>query len=212
MILPNWNAPLNVTAFTHLPEDGPFDSQPYTPLKQVHGNEVVILPLTNTEVAIADVALTRTAHTLCAIRTADCLPILITNKQGTEVAAIHAGWRGLATGVIEASFAKMISAPQNCIAWIGPAICNKCFEVGGEVREAFITKNTAFASAFQALPNGKYLGNLSLIAEIILNQLGLPEVSHSGICTVEDWRCNSYRREQGTDQRMITGIWFKNPS
>lgn len=208
MIIPNWNAPQNIKAFTLLSEDEPLDSA-LRFLQQVHGKKVVLFPSKQPDPIIADSVITRTQNTLCIIRSADCLPILISNRQGNEVAAIHAGWKGLVAGVIEETFEQLKSLPQDCIAWIGPAICGSCYEVGPEVRETFINKNPHFAAGFTKGRADKYFGDLPKIAEMVLKALGVLDVTLSGICTFEDTRCNSYRRQKGTDQRMLTGISFK---
>lgn len=211
MLIPNWIAPKNIQAFTYLPAD-PIFNIPF-PLKQVHGKKALILPYeSNATPPEADAVFTRTPNTICAIRTADCLPILVTSMQGNEVAAIHAGWKGLIAGVIEETFTHLHSTPKDCIAWIGPAICGKCFEVGPEVREAFINSNTRFAHAFTPGLVDKYFGNLPQIAEMILSDLGVETISQSDVCTVENLHCNSYRREHGSDQRMVTGISFTETS
>lgn len=210
MLIPHWNVPKNIQAFTQLSRDPPH-AFPF-PLHQVHGTRVVTLPYTQNTPPEADAAYTRTSNTLASIRTADCLPILLTNATGNEVAAIHAGWRGLAAGIIEKTFAQLQSPAQDCSIWIGPAICGRCFEIGPEVRHAFITKNARFASAFRPHFADRWLGNLPLLAEMILTQLGVEQIYQSQICSMEDLRCNSYRREKATNQRMVTGILFTDSS
>ncbi len=194
MIIPKWSIPKNVRAFTSLREDPHFE--PPFSLDQVHQNQVVLLPYPGNVWPKADAAVTRTPNIICSVRTADCLPILVTNQQGREVAAIHAGWKGLAAGVIEATFKKMYSEGKDCIAWIGPAICGQCYEVGPEF----------------PLPkeyrDGHYFANLPQIAEKILQDLGVTQICQSSICTMEEERCCSYRRQNGSDQRMITAISF----
>ncbi len=206
MIIPNWNAPSNVKAFTSLTEDPPFDI-PF-PLKQIHDCEAILLPYSQDYPPEADAAFTREPDVFCAIRTADCLPLLVTNLEGNEIAAIHAGWRGLAAGVIESTFLKLHSPAKHCLVWLGPGICGQCYEVGAEVRQAFLIKDPQLAPAF--IPNGQstYLANLPKIAEHILRALGVQAISHSGICSFENLRCNSYRRDKGSNQRMISVIGF----
>lgn len=208
MILPNWKSPSNINAFTVTRADPALTPAPRF-LKQVHGKTVVTYPSSAQDPLEADAVITRTPNTLCIIRTADCLPILVTNQKGSEIAAIHAGWKGLVAGVIEETFSQFKSNPNECIVWIGPAICQNCFETGPEVCEAFIGKYPKFATSFIKAENpNKFLGDLPKIANFILQTLGVQEITLSGICTVEDLRCNSYRREKGTDQRMMTGISF----
>jgi len=207
MIIPDWHIPSNVKAFTVTKED-PAYSAPY-PLRQVHQAGVVVLPYPGADRIEGDAALTHLPNVTCSIETADCLPLLVTNNLGTEVAAIHAGWKGLVAGVIEATFGSMQSQAKDCRVWIGPAICGQCFEVGEEVREAFLAKNPVFAEYFiKGAKAGKWYGNLAKIAKMILQDLGVAKVSLSEICTIEDLRCDSYRREKGTQRRMITGIYF----
>lgn len=178
-------------------------------LKQMHGKTVVLFPNQLPDPLEADAAISRTPETLCIVRTADCLPILVTNKKGNEVAAIHAGWKGLVAGIIEEAFIQIESEPQDCMVWIGPAICGNCFEVGPEVREAFINKEAHFAEYFKSgLAPDKFIGNLPQIATSILKALGVSDITQSQICTIEDLRCDSYRRENGSPQRMLTGISF----
>ncbi len=175
-------------------------------LKQVHGATAVVPPfLAGAE---GDAMITDLPGVVCAVKTADCLPILVSNHVGTEVAAIHAGWKGLAAGVIEATFAKMKSPGSQCLAWIGPAICQNHFEVGPEVREAFISKNKAWDIAFRPGAPEKFQANLSLIAEMILKDLGVA-VHQSGLCTYEDRTLPSYRRDNGTLMRMVSLCYIK---
>lgn len=170
-------------------------------LKQVHGATAVMAPFSAG--AEGDAMITDVPGVVCAVKTADCLPILVSNQSGTEVAAIHAGWKGLVSGVIEATFAKMKSPGNECLAWIGPAICQAHFEVGPEVREVFVSKNKAWDIAFHPGALQKFQGNLPLIAEMILKDLGVV-VHQSGLCTYEDRSFPSYRRDNGTLMRMVS--------
>lgn len=155
----------------------------------------------------ADAAVTSSVSHPLAIMTADCLPIVLCNQAGTEIAAIHAGWRGLLNGIIENTLKKMHSFPNTLMAWTGPAICKNCFEVGQEVPEAFMKRYAFTSSAFHP-HHKKSLGNLSKIAELILNQHGVDAVYHANACTFEQENCfYSYRRTPQTG-RMATLIWF----
>jgi YfiH family protein len=159
---------------------------------------VILLPVEYFAGVEADAVIAQRAQTLCAIKTADCLPILITNHVGNEVAAIHAGWKGLVAGVIQSTLAKMNSSSQACMAWIGPAICKDCFEVGPELKDVLMTEQ-----------RGKqYFADLPKMAELILRGVGVNTIFHSNICTMEELRCDSYRREKGSPQRMISVISF----
>lgn len=174
-------------------------------LHQTHSTTCVIVEdEANRE---ADAAITRSYQHPLIILTADCLPITLCNKQGTEIAAIHAGWRGLVNGIIENTVAKMQSSSQDLMAWIGPAICQKCYEVGSEVYETFTAKYAASQQAFKPV-NSKWLANLPQIAEQILNELGIKAVYQSELCTFEsETELYSYRRSSQTG-RIGTLIWF----
>ncbi|MDP1604029.1 MAG: peptidoglycan editing factor PgeF [Legionella sp.] len=182
---------------------------PSTPqwLEQTHSTlPVIIEEDTNRK---ADAAITRDPDVVLAIMTADCQPILLCNKQGTEIAAIHAGWRGLLNGVVENTIAKMNSSPSDILAWIGPAICPSCFEVGEEVREMYV-KQYPFAINYFKSKGEKWLANLPLITEKILQNLSVSNVFQSHMCTYEQNNdFYSYRREQQTG-RMASLIWFNN--
>lgn len=174
-------------------------------LSQIHSTKAVVIE--EDESREADAAITRSKDTVLAIMTADCLPILLCNKEGTEIAAIHAGWRGLVNGVVENTLNKMLSSPAQLMAWIGPAICQSCFEVGIEVKEHYENRYDFAASAFKPQHN-KWLANLPLLAEKILNNSGVLDVYQSNACTFEQKSdFFSYRRESQTG-RIATLIWF----
>jgi YfiH family protein len=156
----------------------------------------------------ADAPITRQTDTPLVILTADCLPITLCNHTGTEVAAIHAGWRGLYQGIIENTLNKMHSTPDQLYAWIGPAISQTHYEVGDEVYECFTGKHPKTALAFKP-NNGKWLANLPLIAEIVMNALGIHNVSQSNLCTYTQKNdFYSYRRAPQTG-RIATLIWIQ---
>ena len=140
VLLADWPAPDNIVAGTTL-RGGDESDLPAEPqwLKQVHGNRAVTLGGEDFDSAEpeADAVIGKQAGDLCVVRTADCLPILLCERSGAEIAAVHAGWRGLAAGVIDATVAKMSADPGAIIAWLGPAIAQPSFEVGDEVRAAF---------------------------------------------------------------------------
>jgi polyphenol oxidase len=179
-------------------------------LNQVHGINVVDAANT-TCVADADASYTNRRNVVCVTMTADCLPILICDTAGTLVASIHAGWRSLCDGVIEATVAKMGVETSQLMAWLGPAIGPNAFEVGGEVREQFIALDGQAQAAFK--PHGKkWLGNLYQIATQRLNILGVTQIYGGG--HNENWctftqkdRFFSYRRD-GVTGRMATLIWL----
>lgn len=174
-------------------------------LEQTHSTICVVVEEESNR--FADAAVTRSPlHTL-AIMTADCLPVMLCSKQGTEVAAIHSGWRGLANGIIENTLSKMQSTPEQLFAWIGPAICQSCYEVGGEVLEAYRARYSFASQAFRRKET-KWLANLPHLAQLLLNSLGILAVFQSKICTFEQNNdFYSYRRASQTG-RMATLIWF----
>jgi len=177
-------------------------------LSQVHGRAVVRAE-DAVEGAEADAAFTRRAGAVCAVLTADCLPVLLCNDVGTVVAAAHAGWRGLAGGVIEAALRAMNEPPPRLLAWLGPAIGPQSFEVGAEVRAAFLAHAPDAAAAFVAKENGKWLADLYRLATQRLNALGVSRVHGGGRCTfLEADSFYSYRREQTTG-RMASLIWLE---
>lgn len=233
----NWPAPSNVIALTTTRADGfslaPFDGNnmgfhvgdnpmhvranrealsssldlPNAPewLEQTHTNHCIVIE--DDKNRSGDATITRRSHTVLSIMTADCQPILLCNKQGTEIAAIHAGWKGLVNGIIENTVAKMASSPSDILVWMGPAICQSCFEVGDDVRDIYLQRYS-FANTSFKQRGVKWLANLPDLAKGILNQLGISNVYASDMCTYENKNeFYSYRREQQTG-RMATLIWF----
>ena len=176
-------------------------------LKQVHGINVLDAAQGGVEPE-ADGAFAVQPGVVCAVLTADCLPVLLCNRQGTKVAALHAGWRGLAGGVIEAGV-KALNVPGNdLLAWLGPAIGAGKFEVGEEVRSIFVEHDTQATSAFCATREGKYLADIYQLARLRLQSLGVTAVYGGGFCTVSDnSRFFSYRRD-GVTGRMATLVWL----
>lgn len=159
----------------------------------------------------ADAAISSSSKHPLVILTADCLPIVLCNQQGTEIAAVHAGWRGLFHGILANTISCMQSNPMNLMAWIGPAICQSCYEVGEEVYSSFTNKYPLSQNAFAANKK-KWHANLPKIAEIILNNLGVSMVFQSNLCTFElKDEFYSYRREPQTG-RIGTFIWLNNHS
>lgn len=184
---------------------------PTTPvwLEQVHGTQVLMLPNHSLN-KIADAVVSRTPGQVCAVMSADCLPVLFCDKAGTVVAAAHAGWRGLAAGVLEATLAAMAVDPAQVLVWLGPAIGPRHFEVGGEVQRAFIASTPHAESAF--IPSGvpdKWLADLYQLARIRLQAAGVADCYGGSYCTYsEPEQFFSYRREQKTG-RMASLIWLK---
>jgi hypothetical protein len=173
----------------------------------------------------ADASFTRQRGVVCAVLTADCLPVLLCDEAGTVVSAVHAGWRGLADGVIEASVAKMNTPGEQLMAWLGPAIGAAAFEVGADVRDAFLAHDAAAAQAFTANGEGKWLCDIYLLARQRLQALNIrhtPRALLAGriasadfsgqadtYCTVTDTgRFYSFRRD-GVTGRMASCIWLE---
>lgn len=177
-------------------------------LNQVHGSAVVDAAASAPGVD-ADAAFAREKHVVCVVQTADCLPILLCNEDGTAVAAVHGGWRGLAAGVIEAALQALPTPPEKLLAWLGPAIGPQAFEVGPEVREVFVAHAPDAAQAFAARGTGKWLADLYLLARQRLRDSGVARVYGGGCCTFgEATRFYSFRRD-GATGRMAALIWMK---
>lgn len=176
-------------------------------LRQVHGTTVVDAgqAMAGTE---ADAALARQADHVCVVMTADCLPILLCDRAGSVVAAAHAGWRGLCAGIVERTVEAMAVPGCEILAWLGPAIGPTAFEVGGEVRAAFVAHDPAAATAFGGYGEGKWLADIYLLARQRLTSMGIDRIFGGGECTVADGeRWFSYRRD-GTTGRMGSFIWL----
>ncbi|MEM9383657.1 MAG: peptidoglycan editing factor PgeF [Pseudomonadota bacterium] len=180
-------------------------------LSQVHGSTVVDLDVTVTEAPapVADAAVTAARGQACALLTADCLPVLLCACSGAVVGAAHAGWRGLAGGVLEAAVHAMGTSPAHITAWLGPCISQRAFEVGPEVREAFLAQDVEGAAAFASGQGDRWFADLQRLAHQRLVRLGLAAsaVYRADACTYrEGGRFFSYRRD-GTCGRMATLIW-----
>lgn len=174
-------------------------------LTQVHGT--VIAAGDNAPGCEADGSYSDRAGRVCAVLTADCLPLLLCDRAGREVAAVHAGWRGLAGGVIEAGLARFRAPMAQLLAWLGPAIGPAAFEVGEEVRQAFVQDDPATGEAFVAGRPGHWLADLYALARLRLARAGVTAVYGGDLCTCNDpTRFYSYRREPVTG-RMASLIW-----
>lgn len=244
-IIPGWPAPANVRAFMTTRAGGvsgaPYDSfntathvgdhvsdvaenrrllrkeLPGEPLwlNQVHGNGVARFG--GEGIPDADASVAFQAGQVCVVQTADCLPVLFCDEAGSVVAAAHAGWRGLAGGVLEETVKAMGVAPDRILAWLGAAIGPNVFEVGEEVREAFVSQHALAGVAFRpALPGTldeaprKWLADIYALARIRLSTVGVERVYGGGLCTFEEQgRFFSYRREQNTG-RMASLIWLQD--
>jgi YfiH family protein len=242
LIIPHWPAPVNIRAIQTTRAGGvsvaPYDTLnlgmhvednrlnvarnrqllnvhvPTEPvwLNQVHGVTVIDAAAT-TCVPDADAAFSKSRDVVCAVLTADCLPLLFCNRIGTVVAATHAGWRGLCDGVIEATIDAMQVPPDSLMVWLGPAIGPQAFEVGGDVRQEFIAQQSEAKDAFVPTADGKWLGNLYKLAQLRLGRMGVTEIYGGGIdqdfCTYTDAsRFFSFRRD-GKTGRMASLIWLE---
>lgn len=238
-IVPQWSAPASVRAFTttraggvsrgrwaglnlgdHVDDDlrAVADNRarlsrqlglPAEPqwLSQVHGTRVC---LPGRPLDCADACFENRPGRVCAVLTADCLPVLFCNVAGTRVAAAHAGWRGLLAGVLEQTVAAFDDPPEQILAWLGPAIGPSAFEVGDEVRADFVADRAACGSHFRAHGPGHWLADLYGLARDRLAGAGVLRVSGGGLCTFDDpERFFSYRRD-GVTGRMATLIWLTN--
>lgn len=177
-------------------------------LKQEHGTTVHDADAAPACYPTADAAVSTHHGTVLCIQTADCLPVLLVDEAGTVVGAVHAGWRGLCDGVLEATVKKMGVPGSSLLAWMGPAIGPKMFEVGDEVREAFLAADPAATFTFAPKAAGKWLADLYALARQRLASVGVTRVYGGGLCTYSDpARFYSYRRDKTTG-RMASLIWL----
>lgn len=175
-------------------------------LEQVHGTEVALAEASGCR-PVADACFTRKKNTVCVVMTADCLPILLCDDAGTVVGAVHAGWRGLLDGVIEATVSAMLVPGEHLMAWLGPAIGPLAFEVGAEVRARFTEHDPSTRSAFIARED-KFLADIYLLARHRLAIMGVNRIFGGEFCTyTEHERFFSYRRD-GATGRMASLIWL----
>ena len=176
-------------------------------LSQVHGNKAIWIDEKTPDNIEADAAITSTPNVACTVMLADCLPVLLCDRGGTAVAAIHAGWKGLSKGVIEETVKKMGLSPKRLLAYLGPCVSQDCFEVGAEVREEFLILHPDNALFFKENSEQKWQADLPGLAEKKLRDLGINYVRFSGRCTVCDERFFSFRRESITG-RFAVLIWM----
>ena len=177
-------------------------------LTQVHGTRV--LDLDWSPAGEADACVTRRRGTVCAILTADCLPVLLAAQDGSTVAAAHAGWRGLAAGVLETTIGALSVPTGGLLAWLGPAIGPQHFEVGPEVRDAFLATDPAAAAAFTVNGRGRYMADLPALARRRLNALGVTQVYGVEDCTHADPERYFSHRRDGVTGRQATLIWLED--
>jgi YfiH family protein len=178
-------------------------------LSQQHGTNVLDLDRANDAAAAADASFTRRHGQVCAILTADCLPVLFASDSAAGVAAAHAGWRGLAAGVIEATVRGLALPPESLLAWLGPAIGPVHFEIGTEVREELLRADPEAEAAFEQSARGRYMADLAALVRRRLERLGIARIYGGDACTYaapEDYF--SYRRD-GRTGRQATLIWLE---
>ena len=239
LVRPDWPAPANVHAFTTTrhggSSHGPWNSLnlggncgdnplhvkknrnalstllPSEPrwLNQVHGTNVVSWDKADGPGTEADAIISSQPGQVCAVLTADCLPVLFCNQAGTHIAAAHAGWRGLAAGVLEATVMAMECEPADLIAWLGPAIGPQAFEVGTDVYDAFINLNRENATAFKP-HHDRWIADLYQLARYTLTRVGIKQVFGGDYCTfTKTEKFFSYRRD-GVTGRMASLVWLQN--
>jgi YfiH family protein len=223
-IVPEWTAPSGVAAFVTT-RSSASDSRggieqrtrgfiPAAPrwLRQVHGIDVAVHRAQDASVpVVADAAITRERGVVCAVEVADCLPVLFADRAGTAVGAAHAGWRGLAAGVLERTVDRFDAGgvrPAELVAWLGPAIGPAAFEVGADVRDAFLAHDPRAEAHFARGAPGKWHADLYALARQRLAERGVDAVSGGGWCTKTDPRFHSWRRDRGNG-RMAALIWLE---
>ncbi len=206
----DWPAPSNIVAGTTT-RTGSSDELPSEPLwlQQVHGAAVLQSgdPAFDDGPPDADAVISSKANEVIAVRTADCLPVLLCGMAGDEIAAAHCGWRGLAADVLANTIEAMQTPASDLIAWFGPAISQVAFEVGEDVRDAFMAADSTASSCFEANERGRWQADLYALARQKLAKSGVTQVFGGGLCTYTDaTRFFSYRRE-GETGRMVTFIY-----
>jgi hypothetical protein len=177
-------------------------------LEQVHGTTVADLDAE--EALQADGAVTSRAGVVCTIMTADCLPVLLTDRRGTRVAAAHAGWRGLAAGILPAAVAAMGRPATDLLAWLGPAIGPTAYEVGDEVRAAFLARDAGARAAFTQNSRGRWQADLYALARLSLASAGVAEVYGGGYCTFTEPASYFSHRREAPCGRIASMIWLES--
>jgi YfiH family protein len=217
-IVPDWPAPRGVRALMTTRALGDMKSEdgrsrlrallPADPvwLRQVHGTGVVDAACTPAG-APADASFCRERNVVCAVMAADCMPVLLAHEGGDVVGIAHAGWRGLCAGVIEATVAAMGVSGGHLLAWLGPAIGPEDYEVGEEVRAAFMDRDARAASAFRATRPGHWQLDLFAVARQRLAAVGVLRVSGGGLSTADSPRFYSYRKDKA-GERMAAAVWL----
>ncbi|WP_447894285.1 MULTISPECIES: peptidoglycan editing factor PgeF [unclassified Vreelandella] len=244
LVEPDWPAPANVRGFVTTRETGPSqgdfaafnpanhvgdhpdhvalcrrllhkeigDDRPLLWLDQIHGARVQ--QTYQATPPKADASIATSTHYACVVLTADCLPVFFCNRQGSQVAVAHAGWKGLAGGVLEATVAAMNCPADDILVWLGPAISNAQFEVGPEVYGAFVGAHPETIEAFEHSPYrlNHYMADLYRLARFRLAALGIHHISGGHFCTACEPRFYSYRRDAGATGRMASVVWLQDVS
>ena len=209
VLLAEWPAPPNIVAGTTLRNGGESNlPAPRQAINQVHGSRAALLGSADfaDDAPDADAVIGTRAGDICVVQTADCLPILLCSSDGQEFAAVHAGWRGLAAGVVEATVERMTTAANDLIAWFGPAISQAAFEVGDEVRQQFRPWSNADKGLFVVNDRGRWQADLFGLAAARLQKMGIREIYGERLCTYDDSaRFFSYRRD-GKTGRLLSFI------
>jgi YfiH family protein len=221
LIVANWSAPTWIKAYTTTRAQGCLKqpehrlqlqqhfnlTQPIEWLQQDHGNTVITLEQATDRQC--DGAFTQERNRVCAVLTADCLPLLLCNQSGTMVSAVHCGWRGIQRGIIENAVQKMQQfSKEPLLAWMGPAIGPDVYEVGAEVCDAFVQQSLQYERAFRWTKENKYLANLYLLAQIRLRELGVFEITGGEYCTYTQSTDFFSHRRSGEPGRMASVIWI----
>jgi YfiH family protein len=179
-------------------------------LRQVHGIAVAELgPLPGADEPPSDAAVSHIPGTVLTVLTADCLPVLFCSDDGSEIGVAHAGWRGLAGGMLEATLAQLQSAPSRVLAWLGPCIGAASYEVGDEVRSAFMAHDASAAECFVPTRAGHWLCDLGGLAHQRLLSAGLTRICGGGFDTLADQRFYSFRRDGARSGRFASLIWLE---
>lgn len=226
-IQPDWPAPAQVKAYTTVRKywgDQAFHTKNEETARSLKTllqlpEDPVWITQTHSTIAVeaapenrhskADASFTHRPNRVCVVLTADCLPILICNKQGTHIAAIHAGWRGLAGGIIETTLQGLMQRADDLLVWLGPAIGPRKFEVENDVYDAFTHQHAETASAFTPHAESKWLANLYALASFRLNLQGVSQIYGGQFCTYsQEDLFFSYRRDKGQTGRMASMIWI----
>lgn len=180
-------------------------------LDQVHGTELLYVGQNHAGLPTADAAWTDQPGCVLSVMTADCLPILLSTKAGETVAVVHGGWRGLANGILQKTVATLPARADEIVAWLGPAIGPRHFEVGSEVRDAFVRSNSTTADYFSqsASASDKFYADIFKLGEMSLREAGVADIFGGGVCTFQQSeRFFSYRRDGGRTGRMASVIWI----